>query len=919
MVSGRPSSSSRRLSEVPEPVAKITIDGQEIEAAEGASLLETAKENGFYIPSLCYIDGLPPYAGCRMCLVEIEGAPGLQLSCIARVADGMVVRTNTPEIAEARRAVLSLILANHSDRCLTCHRRVHCMPGDICLRDGVVSHRCLTCAKNYRCELQTACELVDTVNYEPWIGEERTYYQRPEQPEADRANPFLEFDPQMCIICTRCLRACADIRHTGAIGLANRGFETRITFGTGGPIHESNCDFCGACIDLCPTATLMESPNKWVAQADEWVPTACNSCSVGCTLSLGTRDGRPVIVRPDPLNPVSFTQICVRGRFHYDAVEEREWLSQPLVRKDGVLVPSSWEEALETAVSRLAEIRDGGGAIGFLGSPLASNEENYLLQKLARGVVGSNNVDFSAGPSARAVAGALAGAFGSEATAADMSRIAAAGTLVVIADDLESSHNVAALRVKDAVVNGGGRLVVISPRYGEVCDFAAVWLRPRPGGEAQAADALARAVAAEVAETLQGIEGIDALKRAESPQGIDADEMARAASILVEAAKERERHLAVVFAPNPLVSFAAGETAKAAANLAIVCRGREAANSLYVLPTEANVNGARDMGVAPDLLPGRRPLADGEARASVSQAWGVEVPSQPGLDVSAMLAAAREGRLRALVIAGDNPLLSAPAKDAVREGLESLDFLLVIDGLLTDTARLAHAVLPDLPTYGKEGTFTSADRRVLRLRSAVSAAGEARPAWETLTDLAQRLSDRLSIAGISFDYESAAAVMEEIASVAPLYEEARYDRLASGLSRVLPAGMPEKAAIQAVARPPEEKEGDGLLTVTSGRTLFTSLEGAAIRSPEADKLHREEFAEISPQDASSLGLSDGEEVALVNGRGELVIRVRISAAVLPGVLFVPLHYDGGAITALFPIDSGEPGLPQVKVAVRAPA
>ncbi|MGE0688395.1 MAG: 2Fe-2S iron-sulfur cluster-binding protein, partial [Dehalococcoidia bacterium] len=241
-------------------MAKISLDGAEIEVRDGAQLVEVIKQNGTFISNLCYVDGLPPYAGCRTCLVEIEGARGLQLACTSRVQEGMVVKTNTAQVLDARQAVLSIINANHSDRCLTCHRRVHCQPGDICLRDDTVTHRCLTCAKNYRCELQNTNEMLHMASYEPWLGEERTYYES-NPPEADRANPFLEFDPQMCIICTRCVRVCDEVRHTGAITLAGRGFTTRIAFGAGGAIHESNCDFCGSCIDACPTATLLEKPN----------------------------------------------------------------------------------------------------------------------------------------------------------------------------------------------------------------------------------------------------------------------------------------------------------------------------------------------------------------------------------------------------------------------------------------------------------------------------------------------------------------------------------------------------------------------------------------------------------------------------------------------------------------------------------
>jgi predicted molibdopterin-dependent oxidoreductase YjgC len=904
-------------------VAKITVDGRETEAEVGAPLVEVLTNLGLAVPHLCYLEGRPPYAGCRTCLVEIEGARGLQLSCTAKVAEGMVVRTETEEVKEARKAVTSIILANHSDRCLTCHRRVKCLPGDICLRDDVVTHRCVTCSKNYRCELQTHCELVGMTNYEPWVGEARTYYQA-EQPEADRANPFLEFDPQMCIICTRCVRACDEIRHTGAITLAGRGFSTRIEFGAGGPVHESNCDFCGACIDVCPTATLMEKPNKWIARTDEWVSTACNSCSVGCTLSMGVRNGRGVIIRPDPLNPVSFDQICVRGRFHYDAVRDRDRLSRHMVRRDEALLPASWEEALDSAAERLAETRrrHGPAAVGFLGSPVATNEENYLLQKLARSVVGTNNVDFSGGPVARSVAEALHDAFGSEALPADLSRVAQASALVVVADDLESSHNVAALRVKDAVVGRGARLLVVSPRYGEVCDFAEVWVRPRAGGEAAALAAVGAALAARTAAP-EGVEGAPPAADS-SAGGAEPDAVQRAAEFLASVAADlpdrqagRQAQLAFLFAPGPVGRFAAGQTARAAANLAILCRGREASKSFYSLPTEANVHGARDMGVAPDLLPGLRPLGDAAVHDAFRQAWGAQVPPEAGLDFWGMIEAARQGRLKALVVAGDNPFLWAPGRQVLREALERLDFLLVIDGLMTETAERAHVLLADVPTYGKDGTYTSADRRVLRLKAALAPLGEAQPAWLSLRELGRRLAEKLSVT-VKLEAEGPEALMREIASLVPAYAEARYDSLRSGRSRALPPEASVRVALQEVGAA-GEAPAEGLLTLVTGRSLYTSLEGAALRSPEADKLHREESVEINPADAAALKVRQGEEVVLVNGSAELVIAASITEAVPPGVLYVSLYYGGGAVTALFPRDDGRPLLPQVRVAVRQPA
>jgi len=857
-------------------VAKLTLDGIEIDAQPGAPLVEVIKQNGTFISNLCYIDGLPPYAGCRTCLVEIEGARGLQLSCTSRVADGMVVRTDTALVLDARQAVLSIINANHSDRCLTCHRRVHCMPGDICLRDDTVTHRCLTCAKNYRCELQTTNEMLQMSNYEPWLGEERTYYES-DPPEPDRANPFLEFDPQMCIICTRCVRACDEIRHTGAITLAGRGFDTRIAFGAGGAVHESNCDFCGACIDVCPTATLLEKPNKWIAKTETWVSTTCNSCSVGCTLSMGVRNGKVVMVKPDRLNPVSFDQICVRGRFHYDAVKTRDRLTRHLVRDGTALIPSTLEAAVEAASKKLTDAIKAHGAesVGFLIAPWATNEEAYAAQKLARGLIGTENIDSTEGPIAAAVGEALIGAFGTDALQSDLADLATATTIVVIADDLESSHNVAALRIKDAVVNNDARLVVISSRYGEVCDFIApppsgsimpspqqvrsaeptgVWLRPSPGGEAATVAALGRMLATRLGSEAEGPD--------EAP-GVDSEALSRAAEIVQSTG---EGTLAIVYAP-PASPVLAGERARAAANLAVICVGDGASSALHVLPIAANTVGVRDMGVSP---------GDG--------AKGAE----------AMLS----GGVKALVVVGDNPMMLMPDRDAVEVALKGLDALVIIDSLRTETAELADVVFADLPSYGKEGTFVSADRRVGRRMRAEAPTGDQRDALETLGALAEALKRSL---GKDFELSTDANTLtNEIAANVQGYAGAAVAGIESGRTRVF-RGVPGAARVQPVALP-RLPSGRGRLLLTTYRTLYTSLEGASIRSEEADKLHREEFLEINPSDAATLGIGQNRPVILTNGSHEVTLPAALTDAVAVGSVFLPLLYDGGLVNRLLPSD-----------------
>ena len=807
----------------------ITLNDAELEVEDGRQLVEVIKEQGVSITNLCYMDGLEPYAGCRTCIVEIEGArpTPLVLSCTAVVADGMVVNTEKPEVKRARQQLMSLIMANHPDRCLTCHRRVHCQPGEICLRDDVITHRCLTCSKNYRCELQTSTELIDMGEYdEPWVGEGRSYYETP-PPEVDRANPFLEFDPQMCIICTRCVRACADLRHTGAISLSGKGSTTEIAFGTGGAVHESDCDFCGACIDVCPTATLMEKPNKWIALAEDWTNSACNSCAVGCTISYGQRSGRPVIVRPDRLNPTSRDQICVRGRFHYDAVTDGQRLSRSLARRGDRLLPVAPDEALEEAVRLLSAVKEehGGDAIAVLGSPLATNEEAALLASLAGEVLETPHLDFSHGPVHRAVAGALQDAFGSDRLPASYADIEHAETIVVVGGDIEESHQVISLRVKDAVVKRGAKLVLVSPRWGELVPFAAAWLQPAPGHEAAAVQALAQAVAADPS----------ALGDAAMPAGVAPEALETAGALLSgrrapDAGDEAAPAWAVIFAPNALSAGGAGEQARACANLATAALGDRAAHGLHYLPTDANVLGIADMGVA---------------------------PGEGGRSFPEIIEAARDGAIRALLIHDDNPLLNAPGSDDVRAALEAVDALVVIDSLRSSAAGHANVVLAELPFHAKDGTITSGDRRIVRQHPAAAPRRDERQGVALLVALANALGGDLPFA-------TAADVMTDVAERLEGYEP--YEAIRSAHTRALPPSQPSQARFQPVAAPGDAGEG---LRLLADRSLYTSWEGASIRSEDADKLHREETLLINPRDAEALGVRGGDEVVLANGDHEV--------------------------------------------------
>ena len=906
--------------------AAITINGERREVQPGRPLVEVIKEAGIYISNLCYLDGLPAFAGCRTCVVEVEGMRGLPLACSTPVQDGMVVRTDTPATTEMRQEVMAFILANHSDRCLTCHRVEHCRTGDICLRDNTVTHRCVTCSKNYRCELQTASDVADMgrANVEPYLDEARTFYQF-QQPPPDRGNPFFEFDPQMCILCTRCERACDDLRHTTAITLAGRGFSTRMAFGAGGAIDESNCDFCGACIDVCPTATLMEAPNKWVARPERWVSTVCTECSMACTIQIGVRDGRGVIVRPPssnilpgnvdlaipntdspipgndvPGNDVSRDQICVRGRFGYDQVRDRDRLHTGRLGRGADAFDAETGAVLRDVSAKLAAIiqQHGPAAVGLLGSGQTTTEENYALAQLAAWI-DTPHLDASVGSVWGAVETALRDSFGSVHLPNRLTAVETADVIVAIGDDLSASNNVLGVRIKGTVSTRGATLVSVSARRNPIDDFAAVELRPQGGDIGATVQAITAALLTrdDVRERLGAIDGLDTVGPA-----ADAAGPTEAAAAL--AAKSGS--VAVIVAPSRHNAGAAAAQVRAAANLAIALAGPEAAPAaLHVLPPENNTIGLRDAGVRP------RPSG---TDAGTDTGTDTETEAQPGMDpagmnpagmdVDSMLAAARAGTLKALIVAKDNPLLTLPDRFAVRAALEALDVLLVIDEIATDTVALATHVLADVSIFAKDGTVTNADRQILRLRSAYRPQRGAQPALAHLRDLGAALAAALGREAPALP-QSPAAAMDAIAAADPRYRDATSSRLLSA-TRQPPDGAVTHAltSVPALASPaPAGQDGDGELTLLSGRDLYTDRSSAALRSDQADRLHRGEFLDLHPADAAARGVANGASVVLSRGAQRLTITARVSEDVAQGSVFASLLWDGGALQALLPAEA----------------
>ncbi|HEV8266299.1 MAG TPA: formate dehydrogenase subunit alpha [Gemmatimonadales bacterium] len=976
----------------------LTINGRAVTADDGRTILEAARAAGIEIPTLCWYPKLPIVGNCRICLVSVEGQPKLLPACAAKVADGMVVTTESHAAVENRKGVLRLLLERY--------------PADHLRNGGRASPR--NEFEQYVVRYGVGPTAVTGRDLPLRSGDERP------------GDPMIRHDMSTCILCTRCVRACEDIQVVGVLDVGWRGAHAEIIVGADGDPDKAGCTWCGECVRVCPTGAIFEvmprqrfAPEQ-VRRPDRVVRSVCPYCGVGCQVDLHVAGNQVVrVTSPDiELNTPNQGSTCVKGRFGYDFPQHRDRLTRPLVRKgwikegtrwvwrgprdrrdgpwrtiegegqqdkpgtppratgksvrelpllqrldldirDRVATPAdwyapfreaSWEEALELTAQELARIKAerGGNALACFSSAKCSNEENYLIMRMFRGALGTNNVDHCTRLCHSTSVAAMQRAINTAAASGSMREIEEACDVIFIAGaNTTESHPVFGAAIKRAHEHGA-TLIVADPRRTELAGRADIHLQMQPGTDVALYSAMLNHILARglenrafIAARTHDFEQVRAAVQPYTPEkaakitGIPAERIRRAAETYARG-------------PNTSTLWAMGLTQHANGtdivtsllNLMFACGmiGRWGA-AMLPIRGQNNVQGASDVGAIPFVYTDYQPVGDARVRERFATVWGVPAESlslQKGLMVTEVVKP--ESGIRGMYIMGENPIISDPDIAHAEHWFRELEFLAVQDLFLTETARYADVVLPGASFAEKTGTFVNTERRIQLSHRAVDPPGQARGDLEILIDLSNRL-------GLATPFRSAEEVMREVTQVTPSWAGVTHQRLeGAGLQYPVPApdhpgtaflfdqafpttdGRATFVAVQ-YTDPVELPDDDYPFVMNTGRQLYHWHTGTMTRRATGlDAREPTAIVEIHPADAKALGVAEGELVRLTSRRNSMVTACRVSDRVARGQVFVPFHFREAAANLLTnPILDPYAKMAELKVcavrveAVRAPA
>lgn len=869
----------------------LSIDNQEVTVLKGTTILEAAKALGVEIPTLCHLKELAPDGSCRMCVVEVEGGRrgGLTTACTAHCQEDMVVSTHSEKVADSRRFILDLLLSNHKLECFSCGKNGDCQLQQYALDYGIDATS-FTEGKRMPCH------------------------------QEDTSNPFFSYDPEKCIMCRRCARVCQLRQGRDVLSIANRGFETKMMPSYGQAFDQSICESCGNCVSSCPTGALTAKDTKeyrkWETQK---IPTTCPHCGTGCQMNLLVKNNR--LVGVEPLDgPANKNLLCVKGKFaSYKFVGSGDRLTEPLIKRNGIFEPASWEEALTLVSSKFNEIKaeNGPDALAGFSCSRATNEDNYVFQKMVRAAFGTNNVDNCARVCHSASVHGLAQTLGSGAMTNPIADITEdVDMILLVGSNPEEAHPVIGAQIRQAVQRGT-QVVVVDPRKINLVKDSALHLQVQAGTNVAFANGMMHVILKEgladrhfIEERTEGFLDLEKMVADYTPEKvaeichIHPEDLIQAARMYAKAEKAP-----IIYCLGVTEHSTGTEGVMSMSNLAMLV-GKVGKPGCGVNPLRGqnNVQGACDMGCMPYDFPGYQKVNNPEVIDKFEKAWHVPLNRNTGLTSTKVLPAATAGNVKGLYIFGEDPIVTDPDTGHVRQALESLDFLVVQELFMTETAAYADVVLPGISYAEKDGTFTNTERRVQRVRKAVEPRGQAREDYEIFCEVMTRM-------GYPCAYESAKEIMEEISAVTPSFGGINYERLekeslqwpcrsltdpgtpimhvgsfarGKGLFKAIPYK-------QAQELPDEEYP----YLMSTGRMLYHyNTRAMTGRTEGINQIANHSYIEINAVDAQALGIQEGDKVEVHSRRGKIETYAAVGNRVFPQEVFMTFHFPDGNVNEI---------------------
>lgn len=869
----------------------LSIDNQEVTVPKGTTILEAAKGLGVEIPTLCHLKELAPDGSCRMCVVEVEGGRrgGLTTACTAHCQEDMVVSTHSEKVADSRRFILDLLLSNHKLDCFSCGKNGDCQLQQYALDYGIDATS-FTEGKRMPCH------------------------------QEDTSNPFFSYDPEKCIMCRRCARVCQLRQGRDVLSIANRGFETKMMPSYGQAFDQSICESCGNCVSSCPTGALtakdMKEYRKWETQK---IPTTCPHCGTGCQMNLLVKNNR--LVGVEPLDgPANKNLLCVKGKFaSYKFVGSGDRLTEPLIKRNGIFEPASWEEALTLVSSKFNEIKaeNGPDALAGFSCSRATNEDNYVFQKMVRAAFGTNNVDNCARVCHSASVHGLAQTLGSGAMTNPIADITEdVDMILLVGSNPEEAHPVIGAQIRQAIQRGT-QVVVVDPRKINLVKDSALHLQVQAGTNVAFANGMMHVILKEgladrhfIEERTEGFLDLEKMVADYTPEKvaeichIHPEDLIQAARMYAKAEKAP-----IIYCLGVTEHSTGTEGVMSMSNLAMLV-GKVGKPGCGVNPLRGqnNVQGACDMGCMPYDFPGYQKVNNPEVIDKFEKAWHVPLNRNTGLTSTKVLPAATAGNVKGLYIFGEDPIVTDPDTGHVRQALESLDFLVVQELFMTETAAYADVVLPGISYAEKDGTFTNTERRVQRVRKAVEPRGQAREDYEIFCEVMTRM-------GYPCAYESAKEIMKEISAVTPSFGGINYERLekeslqwpcrsltdpgtpimhvgsfarGKGLFKAIPYK-------QAQELPDEEYP----YLMSTGRMLYHyNTRAMTGRTEGINQIANHSYIEINAVDAQALGIQEGDKVEVHSRRGKIETYAAVGNRVFPQEVFMTFHFPDGNVNEI---------------------